>query len=134
MSAPKQIKKKPVFKTIIAKGKPTFDKPPISRIYVISLILGLLTIIFPLLLRNYLPPELPLFYGAAQGQDQLTSVLGLVIPGIYSVIVTLINTSFALLIKNKFLQHTLIATTLVVTILCFITTLKIIFLVGSLNL
>src|SRR3989344_3421884 len=124
----RKLKTKPVFKTFISKNKPIGNKLPLSRIYLISLSLGLVTMVLPLLLRNFIPPEVPLFYGAAQGQDQITGRLGLIIPGLCAITVTLLNTGFALLIKNKFLQQTLLMATILVSTLSLITILKIILL------
>lgn len=80
--------------------------------------------------RNYLPPQVPLFYGKAVGEEQLVSTIGLMLAPLTSFIVTVINFLLIRVIKDNFLQKVLTVSTLFISGLIAITTLKIIVLVG----
>jgi len=108
-----------------------FTKPPLIKLFYSSLVLNLISILSVIILRNNLPPEVPLFYGFAEGEEQLTSVLSLTLPGIFSLIIVGVNFFVATLSQNNFLRHTLIVSSFFVSTLSLVTTFKIIFLVGS---
>lgn len=103
------------------------------RNYVVgSFIVSLTLIILILLLKNnYLPPEIPLFYGLAEGQEQLTPSSFLIIPLVASSLFLVFNIIIGALIKNEFLRRTLIASGISLVALSLISTLKIVFLVGT---
>jgi uncharacterized Tic20 family protein len=84
-----------------------------------------------LLIQRWLPPQVPLFYGKPSGEEQLTSSLVLTLPSIVSLLILLINVSFAAVLKDEFLRKTLVLAAIAVTFFAAITTIKIIFLVGS---
>jgi len=93
--------------------------------------MSILTILAVLLSQKSLPPQIPLFYGLPEGEEQLTTSFGLIIPGVVSLIVAGINTLISLLLDNQFLQKSLILTSLAISAFSLVTTLKIILLVGS---
>ncbi len=96
-----------------------------------ALVISLITIAVAVVGQRFLPPMLPLFYGQPEGEGQLASSLTLVIPGIMSLLLLVINSGLSLWIKDDFLKKALILTSLVVSVFALIATLKIIFLVGS---
>lgn len=95
-----------------------------------SVILNIINIAVVLILKNKLPPEVPLFYGLAEGEEQLTTNSGLIFPGALSGGIVLINLALAAFSENSFLRQTLIVSGLGVSVLSLITVVKIIFLVG----
>ncbi|HTK03945.1 MAG TPA: hypothetical protein VL401_04255 [Alphaproteobacteria bacterium] len=98
--------------------------------YYASFILNLLLIIGIFLCKSFLPPVVPLFYGAAEGAGQLVPTFGLLLaPGI-SLVITGINIWLSLIIKDEFSKKVLGVTSFSLTIITTITVAKIIFLVG----
>lgn len=106
-------------------------KVPFKNYLGVSLALALATLTFVLIFQKKLPPEVPLLYGAAEGEGQLVSSWGLVIPSAVSVLVTLLNAAVASLSEDDFTKKTLVLMALVVTLFSLVTTFKIFFLVGS---
>lgn len=82
------------------------------------------------IIKGFLPPVIPLFYGLPTGVNQLVPTLGLIIAPVASLIVTLINIGVASFINDQFFKRTLIVSAIFVSVLVTITTLKIILLVG----
>ena len=104
---------------------------PLVKFLYIAFTLGLLNIVTALLLQSNLPPEVPLYYGLAKSQEQLTTSLGLITPGVITLGVAILNTFLAYVLGNDFLQKTLVLSAFSVSIISFIATIEIIFLVGS---
>src|SRR5512135_1574284 len=73
---------------------------------------NLLNIAFIFIFQKNIPPEVPLFYGLAEGTDQLTNTFGLLIPSLFSLGVIGLNVILSLVTENKFLRQTLIVATL----------------------
>lgn len=96
-----------------------------------SLVLNAVMVVAILLLGRYLPPEVPLFYGLAQGEEQLVHQWVLIIPSLVSLFIILLNSSLSLLIKNDFLKQVLVISGVLATFFSLVTTVKIILLVGS---
>lgn len=92
--------------------------------------ISILLIIIIIALTNYLPPEVPLFYGEPVGEAQLTSSSKLVIAPLISLSISIINFFLLKIVKDIFLQKLLMITSLFIAILIGITVVKIIFLVG----
>lgn len=115
-----------------AKGVNKFlsDKIALVKFVYTALFFSLLNIIIVLLMQKNLPPELPLFYGYTESDQQLTTPFGLLIPGAISLTVILINSTLSILIPNDFLKKTLSVTSFLISMLLLITVLKIIFLIG----
>lgn len=104
---------------------------PLVKFLYAAFILGLLNIITTLLLKNFLPPEVPLYYGLAKSQEQLTTSFGLITPGAITLGVTILNTFLAYILGSDFLKKILVLSAFSVSIISFIATIEIIFLVGS---
>ena len=120
------------FSGLIPKNKDAIEKRlPIPKFIYSSLVISLIGIFFVILVQNNLPPEVPLFYGLPEGENQLTTFFGLVTPAVISFLVTVINVSIAFFLENKFLQKTLILSSFAISILSIITIVKITLLVGS---
>jgi len=130
MARKKTIKRTVPIK-IIKKSKFSIKSIPLVRFLYAAFILGLLNIITTLLLQNFLPPEVPLYYGLAKSQEQLTTSFGLITPGVITLGVAMLNTSLAYVLGNNFLQKILVLSAFSVSIISFIATIEIIFLVGS---
>jgi hypothetical protein len=83
-----------------------------------------------ILLKNFLPPLVPLFYGLPAGEEQLTSTLGLLIaPGVSS-LMTIVNLCISFWVKDDFIKKILAISTTALALLATITVIKIILLVG----
>lgn len=104
---------------------------PLRKVFLSSFAINLFTLALVFVAQKYLPPELPLFYGLPQGEDQLAPTHGLFIPGFFSLIINLINTLIILTVKEDFLRKTLIFASLAVSLFSLTTSIKIILLVGS---
>ena len=98
--------------------------------FLASIIINLLTALAVLILKSFLPPLTPLFYGRPVGATQLTATLGLLIaPGI-SLLLTIVNLLLSFTVKDDFLKKVLAVSTAFISLLTTITVIKIIFLVG----
>lgn len=107
------------------------EKIAFKRLIYISLALNVLNLLMISLLQRHLPPQVPLFYGMAEGEEQLTTSFGLLIPGSLSILIILINGLLSLLLESKFLQKTLSAVSFTVSLLSAITVTKIVLLIGN---
>jgi hypothetical protein len=107
------------------------EKIAFKNLIYIAFGLSIVNLIFVIALQKYLPPQVPLFYGAAEGEEQLTSSLGLLIPGCLSIILILLNSLLSLFLESSFLQKILSVVSFTVTLLSAITVTKIILLIGS---
>ncbi len=96
----------------------------------VSLILGFLGIIVGLLFQFVLPPEIPLFYGLPQTEDQLAPKIMIVIPSLIAIFVVIINSVLTTRIDNIFLIKSLWVASISVSLLSVVTIIKIVFLVG----
>lgn len=130
MARKKPIKRAVPIK-IIKRNKFSIKSIPLVKFLYAAFILGFLNIATTLLLQGILPPEVPLYYGLAKSQEQLTTSFGLIIPGAITLGVTILNTFLAYVLGNNFLQKTLVLSAFSVSIISFIATIEIIFLVGS---
>ncbi len=79
-----------------------------------------------------LPPQVPLFYGSPEGEDQLAANWMLIIPSVCAILFLIINSAISYFMKDEFLKKTLTASVFIATLLSIVTTLKIIGLVGNL--
>ena len=82
------------------------------------------------LLRNFLPPLAPLFYGRPVGEAQLTNTFGLLIAPGASLLMTALNLALSFWTKDNFLKKLLAISAIVISVLTAITITKIILLVG----
>ena len=104
---------------------------PFSNFVYASFVVNLLLIVFVLTIQRWLPPQVPLFYGMAEGEGQLSQRIFLPIPAIAAIGVTIVNIIISLGVKDPFIKKTLIVAGLTATFLATITVVKIVFLVGS---
>lgn len=96
-----------------------------------AVLINILIIALVVLIQKLLPPQLPLFYGLPEGEEQLVSSLSLVIPNLASLIIIATNVILSYLLKDEFLKKFLIITAIGVSLFSAITTIKIVFLIGS---
>jgi hypothetical protein len=113
--------------------KPYFDisKIPFLKLIMVSIFLNLICILGIFIARNNIPPQVPLYYGYARGDKQLSSSSGLVLPSLIAIGIIITNTTISLFINSDYLKKALIISSLLVTVLSLITTVKIMLLVGS---
>lgn len=105
---------------------------PFKNYILVSIGVNVLIIIAVLVLRkDVLPPEVPLFYGLPEGQEQLTNSFALIFPSIVSIFITVLNSIIASFIHDGFLKKSLIVSGIFSVFFPLATILKIIFLVGS---
>jgi hypothetical protein len=116
---------------IAQKNREQLSKTPMTNILYLSVFVSVITILLVIFIQGSLPPEIPLFYGFAEGQEQLSSPIGLIIPSICSLTIVIINTMLILKLKNDLLKKSLIIASFATTFFSFVTTIKIILLVGS---
>lgn len=114
------------------KIKPEFEKLPLKKLFIASAIISISTIIIGIIAQIILPPEIPLNYGLPQTKDQLSKSIFITIPSLVSLFLTASNIFLSIKLTDSYLKKTLAFTSLSVSILSFITTYKIIFLVSSL--
>jgi hypothetical protein len=91
-------------------------------------IVGLVVLQF---LGPNLPPEAPLLYANAAGEEQLIETRYLGLPFVICLLVCLINLVLVPSLEDKFLKQVLLGVSFVVSILALITVTKIVFLVGN---
>lgn len=107
-----------------------WKKIKFNNYFLVALILNVVSILAPIILRSFLPPVVPLFYGRPAGEAQLTSTVGLIIAPVISTAIVLINIFLNLKTKDDFLKKILAIAALLVSIVTTITVAKIILLVG----
>lgn len=96
---------------------------------IICLLVNLIIIAIVLLLRNNLPPVIPLLYGEPKGEDQLVPRNFLMLPPIMVTVITIVNTVLSRVIKDHFIQQLLFGFTVVTTLLSTVTVIRIILLI-----
>ena len=104
---------------------------PFRNFVYASFVVNLLLIVFVLAIQRWLPPQVPLFYGMAEGEGQLSRSIFLPIPALAAIGVTIVNIFISLGVKDTFIKKALIVAGLAATFLATITVVKIVFLVGS---
>jgi hypothetical protein len=104
---------------------------PFKNYFIASIILNLGVLAFALLVQRNFPPQIPLYYGLPRGEEQLAPSWAIIIPCAFAIFENIINVLISKLFKEDFIRKTLILSGVVVTAFAVITTLKIIFLVGS---
>lgn len=112
--------------------KEKIENLPLKKHYLFSLIFNSIIIAIGLLANFILPPQIPLFYGLPSSEQQLTPSLYIILPSIIAFVITLLNAYLSLSVDNIYLRKILAYSTIAVSFLAAITTLKIIFLVGNL--
>ena len=107
------------------------EKLPLKGYFNASWIINFIIIIFSLLVQKRLPPQIPIFYGLPQGEAQLSSPIGILIPSVSSLIFVLLNLFLINIIKDEFIKKVLVVAGLTTAVFASITVVKIIFLVGQ---
>jgi len=102
-----------------------------KKIFTISFSIGVLSIVSALIAQSFLPPQIPLYYGLPVGEEQLSSSLNLIVPGIVSLLILAVNFILVKITKEDFIKKVLAVVALIASFFAIITTFKIIFLVGS---
>ena len=95
-------------------------------------VINILVIFLTIFLHAFLPPVVPLFYGLAQGEEQLASSWLLGLPALISLVVIILNVVLSLQIKDEFLQKLIVIFGLGTTLFSTVTIVKIVLLVGNL--
>jgi len=106
------------------------EKLPLKGYFNASWIINFIIIIFSLLIQKRLPPQIPIFYGLPQGEAQLSSSIGILVPSVSSLIFVSLNLFLINIIKDEFIKKILVIAGLATAVFASITVIKIIFLVG----
>ncbi len=100
------------------------------KTYVLAAIITNLVLIAAVtLLQSLLPPQVPLFYGAPEGEGQLASKWLLTLPSLLALVFVVINVGLGYTLENKFLRKSLTVASLAATVFSAITTVKIFLLI-----
>jgi len=110
---------------------PRFEKLPLKKLLIVSFTLNLIMIIIGLLAQFILPPEIPLLFGLPQTAEQLIPSVYIILPSIIALVISFLNSLIAINLDGQYIKKTLAFSTVLISILSTIATLKIIFLVGS---
>lgn len=102
-----------------------------QKIVIACTITNLIVILIGLLAKFVLPPQIPIFFGFPQTEEQLASSLFIVIPPIISLFFITLNSIFTIKMESSYIKKSLAFASLAVTLLSTIAVIKIIFLVGS---
>lgn len=102
-----------------------------QKIVTACTITNLIVILIGLLAKFILPPQIPIFFGFPQTEEQLASSLFIVIPPIISLFFITLNSIFAIKMESNYIKKSLAFASFAVTLLSTIAVIKIIFLVGS---
>lgn len=106
---------------------------PFRNILVAGIAANLLLIGIILVIQGrVLPPQVPVFYGFPEGEEQLTKTPFLVAPSVTALMFTLANTGVALFIRSALAKNILVLASSFLLILSLVTTVRIVFLVGNL--
>jgi hypothetical protein len=103
---------------------------PFKTHILLAVIFSAVSALVIVLIRDFIPPVVPFFYGEAVGERQLTTSTGLLIAPALSILVVLVNSILAALTDNIFFKKILVAGSLLFFLLMTTTTIKIILLVG----
>lgn len=103
----------------------------LKNFFIYSLSINVLAIASVFIGQSFLPPQVPLYYGLPEGESQLANSLGLVIPSTVSLLILTVNFILIKMLKEDYLKKILATVSLVASVFAIITTIKIIFLVGS---
>ena len=98
--------------------------------FLIAGLLGVVSIAGIVVVRNYLPPLLPLFYGKPVGPEELASKDFLFFVPLGSIAISFVNLSISKSTKDALIKKILAVSSLVVVFMSTVTVAKIILLVG----
>jgi uncharacterized membrane protein YkvI len=113
--------------------KESFEKAniPFKGYIQFAFALNILVAALVLIFLKKLPPQIPLFYGMAEGEEQLTRAWTLIIPSFVALFILVVNSLLSSKTNDDFLKKVLIVAGLAATFFATITTIKIFFLVGN---
>lgn len=118
-------------KVLASLRKEKFERLPLRKFYVFSFFLNIFIISIGILAKLVLPPEIPLFYGFPQSNQQISQSLFLFIPPLISLTFTLFNAYLSIFVDNTYLKKVFAFSSILVSMLSTVTVVKIIFLVGN---
>ena len=107
-----------------------WKKLDFKNLFFVAVIINVVAILAVIILKSFLPPLVPLFYGRPAGEAQLTNTIGLLIAPAAAFLLTMLNLSISFWVKDEFLKKILAISALVISVLTAITIVKIISLVG----
>ncbi|HCR35570.1 hypothetical protein A2130_02530 [Candidatus Woesebacteria bacterium GWC2_33_12] len=110
---------------------PRFERLPLFKLIIVTIVTNIVVILLGILSKIILPPQIPIFFGLPQTEEQLAPALFITIPPIISLIFVLINSIMAINLESSYVKKSLAFASLAVTLLSTIAVFKIIFLVGS---
>lgn len=108
------------------------DKIPFKGLLLFSIMTNVLVITAVLILIYFkrIPPQVPVFYGSPEGQDQLAANWLLILPALSSTVFLGANSLVSYLLDDDFLKKILIISGITTMILSTITTAKVLYLIG----
>src|SRR3989344_7212854 len=98
---------------------------PLKYLLSVSLIVNIAAITLILTLNDKLPPQIPLFYGLAESEDQLANSSYLILPNLCALIIIIANSVIAVFLKDGLSKKALIIAGVTATALATITVFKI---------
>jgi hypothetical protein len=100
------------------------------KYFIASLILGFVSIAVFFVIKSFLPPEVPVFYGKPVGEDQLVpNIFLLVIPAV-SILISMVNIIVSKRSDDDLIKKILAISSLIAAFMAIVTTVKVILLVG----
>lgn len=125
----KLVSKKPRF--YFKRKKNPLETLPLTRLVSTTLIVAVLLLGFAALAIFLLPPEIPLFYFAADPKNQIADSWSIIVPPVLAIVFASGNFLLAIAIKSDYLKKVLIIASFAIVILVAIAVTKIFFLVAS---
>ena len=94
----------------------------LQRLFIISIVLLILTVIYVVINYSKLPPLLPVFNQLPWGEQRLASTSGILIPSLIAFLILAFNVFFSSLIYKKapLISRMLAVTSLLIAILAFL--------------
>lgn len=111
--------------------KEKFERLPMKKYYIFSFFLSVFVVVIALVAYFILPPEIPLFYGFPQSQQQIIGSKILFLPAFIAATFTTLNAYLSIYVENAYLKKVLAFISLLISLLAAITIFKIVFLVGN---
>lgn len=107
-----------------------FKNLPYKGCIYFSFALNIIVVIVYFLLKNLLPPVVPLFYGLPGGAEQLVPSLEILIAPTIGIFITIVNITVSNITNDIFVKRMLIVSSAATSLLLTFTVIKIILLVG----
>lgn len=126
MDKKRAFQKKKRGELLVDKNKLHLLKNYITFSYIINFLL----LLFLVSILDFLPPQLPFFYGMPYGEDQLVARNFILSAPLAGIVITSLNLVLARLIQEGLIKKVLETTSLIMSFLILVTVLKIVFLIG----